>query len=114
MALSTKQKLNLIKTALICCGCVFAVTFAVTLYINADATVYPDALHTHLHESRGSIRYFTDEEDQVNSGATYVLLATITAFAALNFLYSRTKDREQRRALEAQIAIDDQHPENIR
>jgi len=114
MTLATKQKLNLIKAAIICCGCVFALTFATTLYINSDATIHPDARHTHRHENKGSVRYFTDEEDQLNSGATYAFIAMIAAFAVLNFLYSRIKDREQRRALEAQLALDDQYPENIR
>jgi hypothetical protein len=114
MLISTKQKLNIIKAAVICCGCVFALTFGVTLYVNADATIHPDTLHTHRHESRGSVRYFTDVEDQLNSGATYVFITAIAAFAVLNFFYTRIKDREQKRALEAQLAIDDQHPENIR
>jgi hypothetical protein len=114
MVTSISRRLSFTKAGAICCGCLLALPIAVVIYNNAASTARPDNLHTHRHEFKRAVRYFTDEQEWINSAMNWSLSASFIAFAGFNVLYSRIRAREQGRALEAQLAIDDQHPENIR
>jgi hypothetical protein len=108
------RSLGLAKAGAICAASVFVLSIFAVTYVGSAATTRPDDLHIHRHEHKGSVTYFTDAQEEIDSIGSYLLIASFAAFAALNAIGSRISERERRRKLEAQIAIDDQHPENIR
>jgi hypothetical protein len=102
-----------LKFGAICAGCFFVLAVLALVYVGGEATVWPDVEHTHRHVHKGRATYLTDEQELIDSIATYVALGSFLSFAMFNAAYSRIKDREQQRALEEQSLRDDRDPRNI-